>query len=134
MTPSGAVDLFLYKKTEINEREAHKNRANKTAETIKEKRKKIMVNRYLKMSTAHLKEATIAALEIMDVPYCVIYDEGVFISVLDLDHTDAQTRKKYDELPEDLLTILNYARKLGASLVWLDRDADEVEGLPVYEW
>ena len=93
-----------------------------------------MVNRYLKMSPAHLKEATIAALEIMDVPYCVIYDEGVFISVLDLDHTDAQTRKKYDELPEDLLTILNYARKLGASLVWLDRDADEVEGLPVYEW
>lgn len=136
MTPSGAVDLFLYKKTEINEREGRRTKIvqTKPQKQSKKRGKKIMVNRYLKMSTAHLKEATIAALEIMDVLYCVIYDEGVFISVLDLDHTDAQTRKKYDELPEDLLTILNYARKLGVSLVWLDRDADEVEGLPVYEW
>ena len=52
----------------------------------------------------------------------------------EIERFESDTRKKYDELPEDLLTILNYARKLGASLVWLDRDADEVEGLPVYEW
>lgn len=93
-----------------------------------------MVNRYLKMSTAHLKEGTIGMLKDMDIPYCVIYEEGVFISVLDLDHIDAQMRKLYDELPEDLRILQDYARKLGVSLIWLDRDADITEGLPVYEW
>ena len=43
-------------------------------------------------------------------------------------------RKSYDELPEDLQILQDYARKLGVSLIWLDRDADIMEGLPVYEW
>ena len=47
---------------------------------------------------------------------------------------DAQMRKSYDELPEDLRILQDYARKLGVSLIWLDRDADVMEGLPVYEW
>ena len=93
-----------------------------------------MVNRYLEMSTAHLKEETIGMLKDMDIPYFVNYEEGVFISVLDLDHIDAQMRKLYDELPEDLRILQDYARKLGVSLIWLDRDADITEGLPVYEW
>ena len=34
-----------------------------------------MVNRYLEMSTAHLKEETIGMLKDMDIPYCVNYEE-----------------------------------------------------------
>lgn len=39
-----------------------------------------MVNRYLEMSTAHLKEETIGMLKDMDIPYCVNYEEWYDVS------------------------------------------------------
>lgn len=39
-----------------------------------------------------------------------------------------------DELPEDLIVPMWHASKLGCRYIELDRDADTIDGLPVFDW
>ena len=39
-----------------------------------------------------------------------------------------------DVIPDELFTVMIWARKLGFDYVLFDCDADEVEDLPVFDW
>lgn len=92
----------------------------------------------LEMSTAHLTRETAEMIQArFDHGHAeegdglpVIYQKeeyGYFVPVLDAGLTPATC-------PADLLAILDLARENGCGYVMLDRDCDEVEGLPVHEW
>lgn len=89
-----------------------------------------MVKQYLDINTCHLKENTINGLDSESFPISYQYKEGVFIKIPE--------KTFYEELnvdePRDLINLLNYAWKNGISLIRLDRDADIMEELPVYDW
>lgn len=38
------------------------------------------------------------------------------------------------EWPQDLATVVDWAREQGYMYVMFDRDADTIEGLPIYDW
>lgn len=100
---------------------------------------------YLDLSTAHVSDATATLLDGFDRGLCTErlreldwpamtiapYDCGWFISVPDIDHVDVQ---QFNSMPDDLRAVLTHAFEQGAMLVRFDRDADFIDGLPVYEW
>lgn len=88
-----------------------------------------MILRYLDASTGHLTQKTLNSLNSEDYPYSYQYDEGVFISVPENDDPEA-----FEKLPKDLRKLLKYAWKNDVQLIRLDRDAEVVDELPVYEW
>lgn len=80
------------------------------------------------LSTAHLKPETAIALEkSRGYPYgplVSVFEEGFFVSCLvgsPAEHADLEA-------------VRQWARERGYGYVLLDRDADEVDGLPTYEW
>lgn len=80
------------------------------------------------ISTAHLEQKTVLALEkSRGYPYgplVSVFEEGFFVSCL------LGTPAEHD----DLEAIRVWARDRGYGYVLLDRDAGEVDGLPLYEW
>ena len=57
------------------------------------------------------------------------YREGWFTTVPERQYLAENTA-----LPEDLLTVLLYARNLGVDLIRFDKDADTDLNLPTYDW
>lgn len=53
---------------------------------------------------------------------------GWFVNVSD------ERAELYPDTPKDLAALIELAAKQGCQWVMLDRDADEVEGLEVFEW
>lgn len=88
-----------------------------------------MILKYLDASTSHLRERTFNKVYEDTIPYSYHYDEGVFISVPE--DNDAEL---FIQLPRDLRNLLKYAWKHDIKLIRLDRDAEVVEGLPIYKW
>jgi hypothetical protein len=92
--------------------------------------------RMLVLSTSHVTEATAQALDAVNtyvgrpdtIP--LFYPKGevgwIFPLVEDHPWTDA--------CPEDLKVLRTLAEHIGASWIMLDRDAETVAGLPVYDW
>ncbi|MBA4757614.1 MULTISPECIES: hypothetical protein [Sphingomonadales] len=39
-----------------------------------------------------------------------------------------------EDVPDDLAAIMAHARSLGAEYINFDRDADEIDELPVFDW
>ena len=87
-----------------------------------------MIGKYLDVCTSHLTQDTVDNLTAGFYHYVPVYDyeEGMFIVVPD----------KFEEepLPDDLSILLEYARKNGISFIRLDRDGEEIDDLPVYDW
>ena len=87
-----------------------------------------MIGKYLDICTSHLRPETVDALSAGDISDVHVYDyeEGMFIVVPDL-----------DEKPftySDLETLLNYAEQRDITLIRLDRDGEEIDSLPTYDW
>lgn len=109
---------------------------------------------YVDLSTAHVSRATMALLDFIGGrndavadsgrrlheagwPAMTVapYECGVFISVPNADCAElgvAEAEARF--LPLELTLILAYARRLGATLVCLDADAERVEGLQLFDW
>jgi len=68
-------------------------------------------------------------------PYRTIaHSYGYFIHVPHDDVEDHEDRARDDGISEAFIRLQSYARERGCWWINLDRDADEVEGLPVHEW
>lgn len=85
----------------------------------------------LYMSTCHITEATdnlMANGKIRDLVYYPKVEDGMqygyFIYTEDFMGND---------VPEDLVRCVEFARNNGCSWINMDCDGDEVDGLPVYE-
>ena len=85
-----------------------------------------MIAKYLDISTRHLMPETIESLNPGRWPYSYRYNEGVFITVDELNYPDG--------LPEDLKILIQYAKEHDVWLIRLDCGAEEAEDLPTYEW
>lgn len=84
--------------------------------------------KYLEISTAHLKQKTLEGLSAMEPPYTYEYEEGIFMSVPDKNETNIS------DMPKDLRILLQYAWINGIDLIRMDRDADVIDDIPVYDW
>ncbi len=87
---------------------------------------------YLDLSTAHVSRATMdwlngprAGSGLTIAPY----EYGAFVSVPGNQGLVADT-----ECPEDLKTVLEYARENGCDVVRFDADGRTVDGLPQHDW
>lgn len=49
-------------------------------------------------------------------------------------YADPEDAPSADPVPADVVALMREARKRGCHYVLLDRDAPEIDGLPVYEW
>lgn len=83
---------------------------------------------YLDISTAHLMQETLNRLNAINPPYTYKYNEGAFISVPD------KTEVSIISMPEDLRILLQYAWDNNIEMIRMDRDAEVIENLPVYDW
>ena len=87
-----------------------------------------MVGKYLDICTSHLTPETIDDLVMENIENVASYDydEGTFIVVPD--------EFEVSTIPIDLARLFDYARQNGITLIRLDRDGEEIEELPIYEW
>lgn len=91
------------------------------------------VRRVVVVSTAHLTEASARLLETLPVrqwpcaggPYS---DFGWFLYA----HEENGVGKEL--IPDDIFAVMTWARKEGFDYLLVDRDGDEVKGLPVHAW
>jgi len=79
---------------------------------------------FLDCSTAHLSPAARDYIDRADViasstPY------GWFVWA---------SEEPGEDVPPDLAAIMAHARSLGADYIHFDRDADEIDELPVFDW
>lgn len=88
----------------------------------------------LDASTGHLTHETVIALGMDNVAYVTAYTykEGLFIVVPDMDIPDV--KKAAADWPNDLKDLFAFARRKDCLLIRLDRDSEETDDLPKYEW
>ncbi len=89
-----------------------------------------MVRRYLDLSTVHIREETSLWLSEQakaQPPLLVVYayEEGFFIPV---------PEEPDDAVPMDLLNLFGLAADNDATLLRLDRDGEQLDGLAEYDW
>ena len=89
-----------------------------------------MVGKYLDICTSHLTSYTIDNLVMENIKgvYTYDYPEGMFIVVPDMFDIEEEL------IPSDLDTLFKYAKANGITLIRLDRDGEEVDDLPIYNW
>lgn len=83
---------------------------------------------YVSLSTAHLTQAT--ACGFTSYPVLATTDAGSFVRVIDPDVSHEGPRR----IPDDLAAVLRHAMALGVTLLHFDADADQLAGLPVFNW
>lgn len=87
----------------------------------------------LGVSTAHIKESTSDYLNNNEIPIPVYRktseteDCGWFVCV-------PESRADYEDVPEDLKDVINFARNKEVQWLMLDSDAAIYQELPVYDW
>lgn len=98
-------------------------------------KQKHKVNNMLTVSTAHIKPKTAKWLErqweIFD-SSIIVFSKGVYGWFVFVDYQEPE--EVYEELPEDLTILFRMAVEYNCDWLCLDRDADIVPDLPVYEW
>ena len=96
-----------------------------------------MIKNMLDASTAHITEETsnkflegakYDGVTVTSKPY------GYFISFCLEDSNSIAEMRKDEDIPSDLVDLLEYASMRNAYFVNLDTDADLVDGLRAYEW
>ena len=87
------------------------------------------IHKYCDISTIHLTQNTIDNLVMENIEGIVSYDypEGMFIVVPPKD-------LEPEDIPQDLKILIKNAREQDITLIRLDRDAKECDGLPTYNW
>lgn len=91
-----------------------------------------MIGKYLDICTSHLTRETVDDLFIGNIIGVVVHDykEGMFVVVPD--SFDYKTNSIV--WPNDLCRLFEYAQHNEISVIWLDRDAEEIDELPTYDW
>lgn len=91
-----------------------------------------MIGKYLDVCTSHLTKETIDNLVMDNIAQVVSYDypEGMFVVVPD----SFDYKVNSEEWPKDLCRLFEYAQHNEISVIWLDRDAEEIDELPTYDW
>jgi hypothetical protein len=84
----------------------------------------------LVLSTAHITQETAEAMEARDLPFTCFANEYGF--VVSAKNFETETFKP--SIPEDLAKVQEYALANGCTYIMLDRDAPQVDGLPVFDW
>ena len=85
------------------------------------------VHTMLALSTAHIRPETSDSMEAGGP--IVAYEKGDYGFFVPDCEGNAQ-----DEIPADLAECLAFARARGCSWLMFDCDAEQVPGLPVYDW
>ena len=98
------------------------------------------IAKMLVLSTWHLNHQTAALFDTAESSgvqvgddHMTVYDKGQWgyiVPILD-EFSDDDFR---DMMPSDLLPVIDFALAQGCTWLMFDRDADQVDGLPVYEW
>jgi len=87
------------------------------------------ISKMLTVSTAHLTQETADKLSDESLPmvsYPNEYGGFVYVPSNPLEHEDG--------LPHDIAAVFKLARRVRCEWIKFDRDADEVEGLKIYDW
>lgn len=103
------------------------------------------MNKYLDLCTNALSRPTTLMLEAYatsnrpDWPALTVanYEYGAFITVPPSDMDESGNRTdftEWDYMPDDLVAVLRYATEKGATVIRFDRDTEECEDLPSYDW
>lgn len=85
------------------------------------------------LSTAHISRSTEFAIR------CGLFNRFLYASgdscyIFDVDKKLLDSHQIDDEIPDDLLLLLQFAAKAGSYFLCLDPEATELEELPVYDW
>lgn len=99
---------------------------------MSKKNYELEISKMLTLGTCHITEETCNWLSYTErIPLCVYpKDYGFFI----LTDSSCFGIEAFQELPEDLATILQFAVEKNCSWICLDSDGKEVSELPAYEW
>lgn len=89
------------------------------------------VHKYLDASTAHLPQAVFNSLTSLDGVVTTEHNYGVWLWV---PSDIAAWVEDYSDTPAELVTLLQFARKLDCDWINLDSDAGCIDGLPMWEW
>jgi len=102
---------------------------------IRRRTKHKSIHPMLDVSTGHISLETAIFLqretENYNAPQIIVYEKGeygFFIPVI------PEAFEEYEQLPDDLMALLNFALSRGVSWIMLDRDGDTIEGLTYNEW
>ncbi|MFC5386995.1 hypothetical protein ACFPLB_13600 [Aquamicrobium segne] len=92
------------------------------------------IRRFIVVSTGHVTETTAKLLDTIPPSRwpCLggqYGDYGWFVYA-----HDENAGVGSDAIPDDLFAVMTWARSQGCDYLLLDCDADQVEGLPHYEW
>lgn len=89
-----------------------------------------MIGKFLDICTSHLTQDTVDDLDKGFYTYVPVYsyEEGMFIVVPD------EFEDKDKPHPDDLGILFKFARDKGITLIRLDRDGEEIDELPTYDW
>lgn len=94
----------------------------------------------LDASTAHLPQEVCENLNGYDgvIAYALSTSNDHYGWLLHVPENPDEHASDYDEdpdgVPAEVLTVQRYARGLGCDYVLLDRDAEQVNGLPTWDW
>lgn len=90
------------------------------------------IHSYLDLSTGHVKHETFAGwLPYTKTLMVATHEYGAIVSVPSQDWFDDTGPA---DIPEDLFTVLKYARAQGCNLVNFDQDGESIGDLPFYDW
>ncbi|PFV35749.1 hypothetical protein [Bacillus thuringiensis] len=88
------------------------------------------ITKVLELSTKHICEDTVALLDNILTSQIAAYQKeefGWFIYV-------SSEENENTNIPDDLSTIISFARLNNCSWVMLDRDCDTIDELPIFDW
>ena len=105
------------------------------------------IAKMLVLSTWHIGHKTAASFDRAEnsgVPFAdcgdgdiwsmTVYEKGQWGYIFPIIDDYIEDHKTRAFLPSDLLTVIDFAHAQGCSWVMFDRDADQIDGLPVYDW
>ena len=99
--------------------------------------KKLEISKVLTLSTIHIKPETAKWIENKkNIENLAIYEKseyGWFIFV-EKDYLEELTEVVGNNIPQDLLDTMNFARLQGCEWLCLDCDGNEIDDLPSYDW
>ncbi len=92
------------------------------------------VRRLLNLSTAHLPEHLGSRGGLDTIPGLVAHATEVGFLLWVPDEPDESAQAFIDPVPDVVLAIQRYARRLDCDYVLFDADASQVEDLPTWDW
>lgn len=92
------------------------------------------ISKMLTMSTAHIKKSTAEWLqnEWQQCSSLAVYKKGVYGWFVFVSNADVEDETA--NIPEDLVCVINAAKKAGCDWLCLDSDGEKIDDLPEFKW